>query len=420
MGMTIAEKILAAHSGRKEVKPGEYVWAKIDGTNIPVIGAFQATNLEYLEKLGIKKLFDADSVFVTNDHEVPPATISQAEEVARIRRIVKKYGISHWYECGRQGVMHQLYPEQGFVRPGELIAAADSHTTSYGAFNAASCAIFEELIYVLAKGELWFRVPESIKFQLTGKLPEMCAGKDVILKIAGIYGTDFANYRSVEFLGPAASEMSLASRWTIANMGIEVGAKFAIFEADQKTFDFLKGRTDKPYTPVSPDPDADYAGVYTLDVTDLEPMVACPHDPGNSKPVSEVAGIKIDQGFIGSCTNGRQEDLEMAAGILKGRRVHPDVRLIISPASLEVWKDALKAGWLENFIEAGACVTHPTCGPCMGNHLGILSAGERCISSTNRNFRGRMGSPESEIYLSNAGTVAASCLTGRITDPRKV
>lgn len=420
MGITMAEKILASHSGRQEVKPGEYVWAKIDETNIPIIGAFRATNLEYLEKLGIEKLFDADSIFVTNDHDVPPANIGKAESVAEARRFVQKYGISHWYECGRQGVMHQLYPEHGFVRPGELIAAADSHMTSYGAFNAASCPIFEELIYVLAKGELWFKVPESIKFLLTGKLPEMCVGKDVILQIAGTYGTDLANYCSVEFMGPTAAEMSLASRWTMANMGIEIGAKFAIFEADQKTFDFLKGRTDKPYTPVSPDPDADYARVYTLDVTDLEPMVACPHDPGNSHPISEVEGIKINQGFIGSCTNGRQEDLEMAANILKGRKVHPDVRLIISPASMEVWKDALKAGWLETFVDAEACVTHPTCGPCMGSHLGILAAGERCISSTNRNFKGRMGSPESEVYLANAATVAASCLVGQITDPRKI
>jgi 3-isopropylmalate/(R)-2-methylmalate dehydratase large subunit len=333
---------------------------------------------------------------------------------------VKKYNITHWYEYGRHGILHQVFPENGYVRPGELIAMTDSHSTTYGAFNAASCSINVEGISVAIKGELWFRVPETIKFNLDGKLPEMCVGKDVILKIAGDYGTDVAIYQAVEFLGKAAEEMSLASRWTMSNMAAEIGAKFAIFEADQKTFDFLEGRTNRPYTPVTPDPDAVYAEEYTVDVTKIVPMVACPHDPGNVKPVSEAAGIKINQGFIGSCTNGRQEDLEMAARILEGKKVHPDVRLIISPASMEVWKDALRAGWLEIFADAEALVCHPTCGPCAGQHLGILAAGERCISSTNRNFQGRMGSPESEVYLANAGTVAASVITGEITDPRNV
>ncbi len=263
-------------------------------------------------------------------------------------------------------------------------------------------------------------MPESIKFQLVGKLPNMCVGKDVILKIAADYGTDVALYKSVEFLGPVAKEMSLASRWTMANMGVELGAKFAIFEADEKTFDFLKGRTDKPYTPVSADPDAIYEREYTVDVTDLEPMVACPHDPSNSKPISEVEGIKVDQGFIGSCTNGRQEDLEMAASILKGRKVHPDVRLIISPSSMEVWKDAHRAGWLQTFVEAEALLYPPSCTLCDGHGMTIMAAGERCISTQNRNFQGRLGSPQSEVYLANAATVAASAIAGEITNPRRI
>ena len=287
MGMTMAEKILASHSGRDKVTPGEFIWAKIDATN------FMAEIGLEVERLGIEKLFDPDCIYAVDDHLSPPSSVAHAEMVAETRRLVKKYGISHWFEYGRHGILHQLYPEQGYVRPGELIASRDSHSTSYGAFNAASCPIMIELPYVLIKGELWFKVPETIKFELVGKMPPMCVGKDIILKIIGDYGTDAAIYQAVEFLGPLAKEMSLASRWTMSNMGIEMGAKFAIFEADQKTFDFLKGRTEKPYTPVWPDPDAEYAKEYRVDVTDLPPMVACPHLPSNSKPVTDVAGTKI-------------------------------------------------------------------------------------------------------------------------------
>jgi homoaconitase/3-isopropylmalate dehydratase large subunit len=298
---------------------------------------------------------------------------------------------------------------------------SDSHSTTYGAFNALSAPINIESIYVLIKGKLWFLVPETIKFWLTGKLPELCVGKDVLLKIAGEYGTDVALYKAVEFLGPTANAMSLSSRWTMSNMGIELGAKCAIFEADEKTFSFLKGRTDKPFKPVKADSDAKYSKEYIVDVSNLEPLVSCPHDPGNVKTAREVEkeNIKINQGFIGTCTNGRLEDLKMAAKVLKGNKVHPDVRLIISPNSMEVWKDALKAGVFDIFIDADAMVTHPTCGPCMGSHLGILAAGERCISSQNRNFKGRMGSPESEVYLGNAATVAAAAIAGKIVDPRR-
>jgi 3-isopropylmalate/(R)-2-methylmalate dehydratase large subunit len=417
--MTIAEKILASHSGEEEVTPGDYVWARIDETTA------HGSYLPELKRLGIKELFDPKRIFVLlDDHRAPPNNIASAEAAARDREFVNTYEIAHWFEYGRHGIKHNVLAENGFVVPGDLIAMSDSHSTSFGVFNALATPINVESIYVIIKGQLWFRVPKTIQFWLTGKLPEMCVGKDVILKIAGTYGTDVALYKAVEFLGPLVKTMSLASRWTMSTMGSDIGAKFAMFEADQKTFDFLKGRTiERPYQgePVTSDPDAVYAQEYVVDVSDLEPMVACPHDPSNTKPVTKVEKerIKIDQGVIGSCANGRQEDLKMAAEILEGRKVHPHVRLIVIPSSMEVWRDAQKAKWFDTFVEAEAVVCNPTCGPCMGSQLGILAAGERCISSSTRNFKGRMGSPESEVYLGNAATVAASAVAGYIVDPRK-
>lgn len=415
MGMTMAEKILAFHSGKARVVPGEYVWAKVDAANIPDVST-EVSPVLWLEKLQIDKLFDPDRIYIRNCQL--PTTVEWAENMQAIRKMVKKYGITHFAEYGRNGIIHQINAEWGCAAPGELIVMADSHTTSYGAFNCAAAGVQVEITYVLATGKLWFRVPESIKFQLEGKMPAMCYGKDVILKIAADYGTDFGIYKSIEFLGPAAKEMSLASRFTIANMGVEVGAKFALFEADEKTSEYLKGRIARSFSPVSPDPDAVYEKEYILDVSEMEPMVACPHDPSNSKGVSQVAGTKIDQAFIGSCTNGRFEDLEIAARILEGEKVHPDVRLFISPASMEIWKEALAAGFMKTFIEAGALIGDPSCAPCCGQIMTIMAPGERCISTTNRNFQGRMGSPQSEIYLANAATVAASAITGEISDPR--
>lgn len=418
MGLTIAEQILINHSLDEisVVKPGDYLWAKIDGTS------GYGDLLKKLKEMGISRVFDPNRVFVVDDHAAPPPNVHIAEAVAETRRLVKEYGITNWYEYGRHGIIHQIIPEKGFCVPGDLIALADSHATTYGFLNVASCPIHTENLYVLAKGKLWFKVPESIKFTVTGELPNQCVGKDVILKIAAKFGTDIGLYKSIEFHGPTIKEMSLDSRWTISNMGVEIGAKFAVFEADEKTRDFLKNRTDRNYKSIKADKDATYEKELNVDVSDLEPMVSLPHDPGNSKPVSELLSrnIKINQGFIGSCTNGRMEDLRMAANILKDEKVHPDVRLIISPASMEIWKEALKNGLFDIFIEAGALVCHPTCGPCYGGHMGILAAGERCISSTNRNFKGRMGSPDSEVYLANAATVAASAVKGVITDPRLV
>jgi 3-isopropylmalate/(R)-2-methylmalate dehydratase large subunit len=370
MGMTIAEKILAAHAGRTEVKPGEYLWCKVDATT--------GGGLRMLESMGIEEVWNPDRVYIVEDHQAPPPTIEVANQVSEMRRLVKKYKIKHFFEFGRHGILHQLFPENGLVVPGELIAMGDSHSTSGGVFNACVTNAAMDSIYILVFGELWFRVPESVKVVLNGKLPEWCVGKDVILKIAGELGTDFGLYKSIEYTGPVARQMTLAQRWTISNMGVEVGAKFALFECDEKTDEWLRGRVDRPYTPVFADPDAHYEAVYEFDLTDLEPMVAFPHDPGNVHPilVAKDQHIKIDQAFLGSCTNARQEDLEVAARIMKGRKVHPDVRMLVSPASQEVYRDALKAGWLEVLADAGCVVEHSTCGPCYGGHMGVLGDGE--------------------------------------------
>ncbi|MFH0847800.1 MAG: 3-isopropylmalate dehydratase large subunit [Chloroflexota bacterium] len=416
--MTMGEKILARHSGLSAVKPGQYVTAKID---MVMAGDETAEIYTAFKEIGITKVWDPSRVITLTDHKIPAPDIEQADEDVLKRKFVKEFGIKYWYDVGRGGVCHQVMPEKGHVLPGTLIIGFDSHTTSYGAFNAAGTpSQVPEGFWPVAKGELWFRVPETIRFELSGALQSRVMGKDVILKIAGDYGTDVGMYRSVEFVGPAVAKMTLADRWCIANMGVEIGAKWALFEADEKTLDFLKGRAREPFTPVTSDADASYEKIYKMDVTDLPPQVACPHQISNVKPVSELGKIDINQAFIGTCTGGRLEDLAVAAEILKGKKIHPGVRLIVIPASMEVWKDALRAGLLEVFAEADAQICGPTCGPCGGGHLGIIGAGERCIAASNRNYKGRMGSPDSEVYLASPATVAASALTGYITDPRNV
>ncbi len=412
MGMTIAEKILAAHAGVDSVKPGQYVWCKVDATS--------GHQLPLLEAYGVDKVWDADKVFMVDDHQAPPPTVDAANKVREVRRIIKKYGIKNFFEYGRGGILHQVFAENGMYAPGELIAQCDSHSTSGGVFNACVTNANLDAVHVLAFGELWFRVPESVRVVLNGTLPGWCVGKDVILKVAADLGTDYGLYRSVEYVGPVASQMTLAQRWTISNMGVEVGAKFALFEADDKTHEFLKDRIDRPYTPVTADSDASYEQEYEFDLSDLVPMVARPGDPGNGVPVESVMPerVKIDQAFLGSCTNARLEDLEVAARILKGKQVHPDVRMLVSPSSQAVFGEALKAGYLETLADAGALVEHSTCGPCYGGHLGVLGDGETCISSSNRNFKGRMGSPLSHVWLASPATVAASALAGEIVDPR--
>jgi 3-isopropylmalate/(R)-2-methylmalate dehydratase large subunit len=418
MGMTMAEKILAGHAGLSTVNPGEYVTAKVD-----MVQALDNAAILYdaLKEIGITKVWDPNRIVVDCCHMIPARDIRSAERDVMSRKLVKEYGLKYWYEIGRGGICHQEFPEKGHALPGNLVVGMDSHTTSYGAFNTASTGIQSpEIFYVVAKGEVWFRVPETIKFELAGELPRRVMGKDVILKIAGDYGTDVALYKSAEFVGPAVSKMSLAGRWAIANMGVEIGAKFALFEADDKTLSFLKGRTREPFTPVTSDADASFEKIYQIDVSNLEPQVACPHDISNVKPISQLGKVPINQAFVGSCTGGRMEDLEVAAAIVKGKKIHPDVRMVVIPASMEIYKQALKAGLIETFIDAEAIVCGPSCGPCAGGHQGVLAAGERCVSASNRNFKGRMGSPDSELYLASPATVAASALTGYISDPREV
>ncbi len=414
--MTIAEKILARHSGQNAVKAGQYVTAKVDRIHT---GHRAAELYTAFKEIGIDRVWDPDRVIVQTDNLIPARDVDSAEDDVLKRKFVEDFGITHWYDVGRGGICHQIMPENGHTLPGNLVVGMDSHTTSYGAFNAAATAIqVPESYWVIAKGEVWFRVPETLRFEITGQLPTRVMGKDVILKIAGEYGADVALYKSVEFVGPTVEAMSLSNRWAIANMGVELGAKFAIFEADQKTLDFLQGRAYEPFTPVKSDPDATFERVFHLDVSDLEPQVACPHDVGNVRPISQMERVPVNQAFLGSCTGGRLEDLSVAAEILQGKKVAPGVRLIVIPASMEVYKDALKAGVLTTLVEADAMVCGPSCGPCGGGHQGILAAGERCISASNRNFKGRMGSTEAELYLASPTTVAASALTGYITDPR--
>lgn len=419
MGMTMCEKILARASSRNEVHPGEYLWAKVDGT--AMIGG---RLYERLQSLGVKRLFDPERIYVTEDHLAPPPSVEAANSAANMRRLVKQYGITHFFEWGRHGIMHELFPQHGYCSPGDFIASIDSHSTSYGCFNVASCPINEELIYVLITGELWLRVPPSIKFTITGNMagPEgFVVGKDVFLRLVGEHGTDVALYKSVEYAGSAVHDLSMAGRFSMANMGVELGAKFAIFPCDDKTLEYLDNKMIRPPNPAVADSDAQYEATYNLDVTNLAPYVALPHDPGNTAPIHDISPekIKIDQAFIGSCTNARMEDFYMAARILKGRKVASDVRLIATPASQLIWEQCLKEGIWEVLAEAGAVITNSTCGACPGMHMGVLADEEVCISSSNRNFQGRMGSPKSSVYLANPATVAASAIAGHIADPRE-
>ncbi|MBA7687729.1 3-isopropylmalate dehydratase large subunit [subsurface metagenome] len=421
--MTMIEKILARASGRSKAAAGEYVVARVD--RIMVLGerfgdlAIENVGSRWPGELILNKVFDPERVVVINEHQIPPFNIRTADEYAACRRGVKKLGVQHFFDIGRGGICHQVFSEKGFARPGELVVGSDSHTCTYGAFNAAAQAVGYDLPHVLASGETWFRVPSSIRFIINGELPTGVFSKDLILSIAGTYSTDIGLQRSVEFVGSTIRNMTISSRMTIANMGIEIGADFALFEADDKVIDFVKSHTDEGFEPVFSDPDAEYEAKYEIDASALTPKVACPHHVGNVKDVTDVAGTKIDQAFLGSCTNARYEDLSIAAKILKGRKIHPDIRLIVTPASQEVYRAALQDGLISIFHEADALVTNATCGACGGSQLGVLGRGEVCIGSHNRNFKGRMGSPEAEVYLASPATVAASAIEGTIADPRR-
>jgi 3-isopropylmalate/(R)-2-methylmalate dehydratase large subunit len=416
MGMTLAEKILARASGKETVKPGEYVTANID-----LAMAHEGFAAVYLGLLGagINSVWNPDKIVVVLDHAVPAPNVRYAGVHKTVRDAVKNLGIKNFYDV-KAGVCHQVLLEKGHVLPGMLIVGTDSHTTTYGALAAAGTGIgFTEMSYVFATGKLWFRVPETIKFEISGKLPYNVMSKDIILYLLGKYSAEAAQYKSVEFAGSLSRELSVSSRMTMSNMALEMGAKFAFFETDQKTIDYLKNKTRNPIQNIKADKDAEYEKIYKEDVTELEPQVAAPYTVDNVKPISEIQGVPVNQALLGSCTNGRLEDLEIAARILEGKKVHPDTRLIVTPASTEVYKEAVKKGIIETIVDAGGIVCNPSCGACFGANMGLLASGEVCIASINRNFKGRMGDPESKVYLASPATVAASAVEGKIADPRK-
>jgi 3-isopropylmalate/(R)-2-methylmalate dehydratase large subunit len=414
-GKTIAEKVLSAHAGT-DARAGDIVVADVDfvmgqdGTSPLAIKA--------LERMGVEKVFDPEKVAVVIDHSSP----SPLEGVSALHTMMREFGHrtgAKVYDVGC-GVCHQLVPEQGHVVPGDLVVGCDSHTCTYGAVNVFSTGVGStDGAAAMASGKLWFRVPETMRFVLNGTLPPGVFSKDVILHIAGLIGADGATYMAIEFDGPVIDAMSVEARMTVSNMAIEVGAKAGLMRADAKTLAWYDGRGRRKPAPVSPDADAVYAVTHTLDLSTLKPQVAKPHSVDNVSAIAEVEGTPIQQGFLGTCTNGRLEDLGIAAGILKGRKVDPDVRFIVAPASKQVYLDAMAAGHIQTLVEAGAAVVTPGCGPCVGTHNGVPSDGENVISTANRNFKGRMGNSNAFVYLGSPATVAASVIEGRITDPRK-
>ncbi|MBD3255050.1 MAG: homoaconitate hydratase family protein [Candidatus Lokiarchaeota archaeon] len=419
MSMTIAEKILSTHViGDGEIVPENIINAKIDLIMSHFGTAKVLLDFRKIRPSKKRKVFDPSKIIILFDHYCPAPTEKWAAVHDLIRKFVKKHKIENFYDI-REGICHQVLPEKGHIKPGMLIVGGDSHTPTYGAFNAASCGVGNtDLFYAYVKGELWFKVPQTIKFHITGTLPQNVMSKDIIIKIAGEYTAEIANYKSVEFTGDTMRNLSISSRMTMSNFALELGAKFAFGPPDQKILEWLKGRVSESLNLVKPDDDANYEKNYEINVNNLEPQVSCPHTVDNVKPASELSEIKINQAFLGSCTNGRYEDLVVAAKILKGKKIHKDVRMIVTPASQEVWLEAAKTGVAETLIKAGAIITNPNCGACFGAQGGVLGPSERCISSSNRNFQGRMGSAASEIYLGSPATVAASALNGVITDPK--
>lgn len=417
--MTITEKIIAAHSGLSKVHPGQFVYANVDiclGNDITAPIA-----IEEFEKAGIKNVFDPEKIVLVPDHFTPNKDIKSAQQSKSLRVFAEKHHLKHYFEIGRMGIEHALLPEKGIVAPGDLIIGADSHTCTYGALGAFSTGVGStDLAACFATGDVWLKVPESIKFVFHGKVKNWTSGKDLILYTIGKIGVDGALYKSMEFTGSAITNLPMDDRFTICNMAIEAGAKSGIISPDKNTEDYIKGRVGKKYVVYQSDPDCSYTETYEFNAEEISPQVALPSLPENTKPVEDISGIKIDQVVIGSCTNGRISDLRIAARILKGKKVHPSIRVIIIPATQDIYKQALQEGLIEIFIDAEAVVSTPTCGPCLGGHMGILAEGERALSTTNRNFVGRMGHPKSEIYLCGPAVAAASAVTGKITPPAEV
>jgi len=419
MPMTITEKILADHAGLKEVAPGDLIEAKVDLAFAHDVTAPIA--IEVFRKIGADRVFDPERIALVADHFVPNKDIASAQQAKLMREFAKEQGIKNYFEVGQSGIGHVLLPEKGLVGPGDLVIGADSHTCTYGALGAFSTGVGStDLAAVMATGDLWLKVPSTIKIEYRGKLRPWVGGKDLVLYTIGLIGVEGALYSAMEFTGETVRALPMNHRFTMANMAIEAGAKNGIFEADEETFRFLNGRTRRAPRIFRSDPDAGYSRVIEVDAAALEPQVAFPSSPANARPLSQAGGIPLDQVFIGSCTNGWLEDLRDAASILKGRKAAPGLRLIMIPSTPDIYRKALQEGIIETFLDAGAVIGPPCCGPCLGGHMGILAAGEKALATTNRNFVGRMGHPKSEVYLANPHVAAASAILGRIAGPGEI
>jgi 3-isopropylmalate/(R)-2-methylmalate dehydratase large subunit len=419
MGMTLAEKILAAHVGLEKVSPGQLIHVPVDLVLANDITAPIA--IREFERIGVGRVFDRSKVVLVADHFVPNKDIKSAEQCKVMRDFARAQRLTHYYDVGTMGIEHVLLPEQGLVLPGDLVIGADSHTCTYGALGAFATGMGStDIAAAMASGQTWLRVPQTIKCVYHGQLLPWVGGKDLILHTIGHIGVDGALYAAIEFSGEAVDALSMAGRFTMANMAIEAGAKAGLFHVDEKTRAYVRSRARREYTAYTSDPDTEYAQVIEMDASQIEPQVAFPHLPENTRPLSRVNHVAIDQVVIGSCTNGRLEDLQVAARVLAGRQVHRDVRCIIIPGTQAVYLEAVRQGLVEAFVEAGAVVSTPTCGPCLGGYMGVLAAGERAIATTNRNFQGRMGHPESEVYLAGPAVAAASAVLGHIGGPQEV
>ena len=418
MGMTMTQKILAAHAGLDHVAAGQLINARLDMVLANDITG--PVSINEFDKAGFDSVFDRSRVSLVMDHFTPNKDIKSAEQCKKCRTFAKRFDLENFYDVGEMGIEHALLPEKGLVCAGEAIIGADSHTCTYGALGAFSTGVGStDLAAGIATGEAWFKVPPAIRFNLTGQLSEFVSGKDVILHIIGLIGVDGALYKSMEFTGPGVASLSMEDRLCICNMAIEAGGKNGIFPVDDITKEYMKDRVSRPYTVYEADADAEYEQTYEINLSEIRPTVSFPHLPENTRTIDEVGDIPIDQVVIGSCTNGRLSDMKAAAEILKGRHVAKGVRAIIIPATQQVYKDSIHAGYIDTFLDAGCIVSTPTCGPCLGGHMGILAAGERCVATTNRNFVGRMGDTTSEVYLASPAVAAASAVAGKISGPER-
>ena len=419
MGMTMTQKILAAHAGLESVKAGQLIMADLDMVLANDITG--PVSIAEFDGAGFDGVFDKSKVSLVMDHFVPNKDIKSAEQCKACRTFAKRFDIDNFYDVGEMGIEHALLPEKGLVIPGDAVIGADSHTCTYGALGAFSTGVGStDLAAGMATGQAWFKVPSAIKFNLTGKLGKCVSGKDVILHIIGMIGVDGALYKSMEFTGPGVASLSMDDRLCIANMAIEAGGKNGIFPVDDVTKEYVKSRTDREFTVYEADEDAEYDKVYEIDLSEIKPTVSFPHLPENTRTIDEVGDVAIDQVVIGSCTNGRLSDMAAAAEILKGRHIAKGVRGIVIPATQHIYKECIRLGYIDTFIDAGCIVSTPTCGPCLGGYMGILADGERCVSTTNRNFVGRMGHTGSEVYLASPAVAAASAVAGKIADPRSL